>query len=117
MAVDIRRQDNGVIIVEPHGKLVGPKIVEFRDVISPEIKAFDTPRILINLEYTTAVSSSGLGVLIHAYKSVQRKNGRIGIIHVGKHIKNLLILSRLSSIFEHFETETEAVAVLNDGQT
>ena len=63
-----------------------------------------SPRILINLEHTTAMSSSGLGVLIQAYKSVQRKNGRIGIIHVGKHIKNLLILSRLSSIFEHFET-------------
>lgn len=38
MSTNIRRQDNGVIIVEPHGKLVGPKIVEFRDVISPEIK-------------------------------------------------------------------------------
>jgi len=112
MQTTIRRQDNAVIIVEPHGNIVGPKIAELRDALSPEIKAFDVPRILINLEYATGMSSTGLGVLIQAYNSVKRKKGRIGIIHVGKHINNLLVLSRLTSLFEHFENETEAVAAL-----
>ena len=112
MQTSIRRQDNGVIIVEPHGKIVGPKIAELREALSPEIKAFDVPRILINLEYTTAMGSTGLGVLIQAYKQVKGKNGRMGIIHISKHINNLLVLSRLTTLFEHFENETEAVAAL-----
>ena len=117
MSTNIRRQDNGVIIVEPHGRIVGENIVGLQESIFPEVKAFDVPRILINLEHTTAMSSSGLGVLIQAYKSVKQKKGRMGVVHVGRHIKNLLIVSRLTSLFEHFDTETEAVAALNDGQT
>lgn len=108
----IRRQDNGVIIIEPHGKIVGPKVAELREALSSEIKAFDTPLILINLEYATGMNSSGLGVLIYAYNSVKRKNGRMGVIHAGKHINNLLILSRLTSLFEHFENEKEAITGL-----
>ena len=114
MSTNIRRQDNGVIIVEPRGRIVGENVVELRESIFPEVKAFDVPRILINLEHTTAMSSSGLGVLIQAYTIVKEKNGRMGVIHVGRHIKNLLIVSRLTSLFEHFDTETEAVAALND---
>ena len=113
MSTAIRRQDNAVIIVEPHGKIVGPKIAALRDALSPEIKAFDTPRILTNLEHTTAMNSSGLGVPIHAYTTVKQKNGRIGVIHVGRHINNLLVLSRLTLLFENFENETEAVAALS----
>ena len=45
---------------------------------------------------------------------VKQKNGRMGVIHVGKHIKNLLVLSRLMSLFEHFDTETEATAALSE---
>ena len=66
MAVDIRRQDNGVIIVEPHGRIVGENVSALQDALLPEVKAFDVPRILINLEHTTGMSSSGLGVLIQA---------------------------------------------------
>ena len=117
MSTNIRRQDNGVIIVEPHGRIVGENVGELRESILSEVKAFDVPRILINLEYTTGMSSSGLGVLIQAHTITKEKQERIGVIHVGRHIKNLLIVNRLTSLFEHFDTETEAVAALNDGRT
>ena len=109
MSTHIHRKNNGVIIVEPCGRIVGTKVRELREVLLAEIQAIDVPRILINLEHTTAMNSSGLGVLIQAHKSVKRKKGRMGVIHVGSHIKNLLIISRLTSLFEHFDTEIEAV--------
>lgn len=106
------REKHSVIIIEPHGKIVGPKVVELREAVLPEVKAYDMPRILINLEHVSGMNSSGLGVLITAHTIVKNKNGRIGVIHVGKHIKNLLVLSRLTSLFEHFENETEAIEAL-----
>lgn len=112
MATYIRYQD-GVVIIEPHGKIVGEKVTEFQKAVLPEVKAFDHPRILINLEHVNRLNSSGLGVLTQAYAIVKQKNGRMGVIHVGKHIRNLLILSRLSSLFEHFEGEAAAVAALS----
>ena len=112
MAVDIRRQDKGVIIVEPRGRIVGTKVSELREVLLAEIQAFDVPRILINFQQTTMMGSSGLGMLIHAYKSVKRKQGRMGVIHISRPIQNLLVLSRLT-ILEEFETEAAAIEALS----
>lgn len=113
MSTTIRRQENLVIVVEPHGRIVGENVSALQDAILPEVKAFDHPRILINLEHATAMGSQGLGVLIQTYATVKRKKGRIGVIHIGRHIKNLLILSRLTTLFEHFETEAEAIEALS----
>ena len=60
MATEIRQQD-GVTIVEPSGKIVGPAVPELREVILPEIEAAEAPRILINFENVNMIDSSGLG--------------------------------------------------------
>ena len=112
MATEKRYQHN-VIIIEPHGKIVGSKVNELRETILPEVKAFDTPRVLINFAHAHKMNPSSLGVLMQAYAITKHKNGRIGVIHVGRHIKNLLVLSRLTRLFEHFDNETAAVAALS----
>ena len=108
------RQREGVTILTPVGKIVGNEVLEFRETIAPEIEISDIPRILINLEYVNKVDSAGLGALMEAHAIARRKKGRIGVINVGKQIHNLIILSRLSSIFEHFENEDAAVSELSD---
>ncbi len=42
-----------------------------------------------------------------------RKKGRIGVINVGKQIRNLIILNRLVNLFEHFDSEAAAVSGLS----
>ena len=42
-----------------------------------------------------------------------RKKGRIGVINVGKHIKNLVALNWLVNLFEHFDSEDAAVLALS----
>ena len=113
MATHIRHE-NGVVIIEPHGKLNGdPNIKDFRESILPQVKAYDAPRILINFAYTRRMGSSGLSVLMQAYSITKQKQGRIGVIHTGRHINNLLVLSRLASLFERFDDEADAVAKLS----
>ena len=41
------------------------------------------------------------------------KKGRIGVVNVGKHIKNLVALNWLVNRFEHFESEDAAVLALS----
>ena len=112
MATEIRQQD-GVTIVEPSGKIVGPAVPELREVILPEIEAAEAPRILINFENVNMIDSSGLGTLMEARALVSQKEGRIGVTNVGKHIRNLIVLSRIVNHFEHFDSEAEAVSGLS----
>lgn len=108
------RYEKGVVIIEPHGRLNrAPNVKHFRESILPEVKAYDHPRILINFAHAQRMSSSGLSVLMQAYAMTKKKQGRIGVIHAGKHIHNLLILSRLVSLFERFDNEADAVAQLS----
>lgn len=58
------------------------------------------------------MDSSGIGTLIGLHVSVARKNGRIGVINVSNTINNLLVIGRLITIFEHFDSEDEAISAL-----
>ena len=117
MAIQIHYHGS-VTVIKPLGKIVGPNVSELRAIMLPRLEADDDPRILINLEHANRMSSSGLGVLMQVRALAKHKNGRIGIIHINKHITNLLLLSRLSSLFEHFDNEAAAVDALStDPQT
>ena len=107
------RQQNGVSILEPDGKIVGASILGLREVLSPEIEDHDTPRILINFEKVHKIDSSGLGALLDARAMTKRKKGRIGVINVGKNIRNILVVTRIVSEFEHFDNEADAIAALS----
>ena len=112
MRTQIRKQA-GVTILEPNGKIAGSGVSKLRELISPQITFSDVPRILINFEHVNRIDSSGFSALMEARVAASRKNGRIGIINVGKHIKNLVALNWLVTRFEHFDSEAAAVSALS----
>ena len=91
---------------------MGTSVSELRETITTEVDASDTPKILIDFEKVNMMDSSGLGTLMGAHVTITRKGGRVGVLNVGKNIKNLIVRSRLASIFEHFNTEDEAISAL-----
>ena len=108
MSTTIRQKD-GIVILEPTGKIIGEAISELQEVLIEQVDISNAPCILINLRRVHKIDSAGLGTFILVYKMVRAKGGRIAIINVGKHIKNLIVQSRLINIFEHFSTEEAAV--------
>ena len=108
MATTIRMKD-GIVILEPTGKIIGEVIPELQKLLIRHIDKSKRPYILINFNRVHKIDSAGLGTFLLVYNMVRSKGGRIGIINVGKHIKNLIVKSRLINIFEHFNTEDAAV--------
>ncbi len=104
------RLKGGIPILEPHGKIVGTAVSELRERLALELlDASETPCFLINFEYVHKIDSSCLGMLVNVHVIAAQMKGRIGVINVGCHIKNLLVLSRLVNIFEHFKSEDAAI--------
>ena len=99
-----------VPILAPNGKIVGPAVSELRKKLTLWLDDAGVPCLLINFEHIHKIDSSCLGMLVHVHDMAVRKGTRIGLINVGKHIKNLLILSRLMNVFEHFDTEDAAIS-------
>ncbi len=112
MATQIRKE-NGITILEPNGKIAGRTVSKLRAAISPQIMFSDVPRIVINFEHVNRIDSSGLSALMEARVAASGKKGRIGVINVGKHIKNIVALNWLVNRFEYFESEAAAVSALS----
>ena len=112
MKTQIRQQD-GISIVEPNGRIVGSAAAALRKTIVPQIEAHNAPRVLINLENVQKIDSIGLGVLVEAHIVATKKKGRIGIAHLGKHIRNVIVITRLIHLFEVFDSEDAAVLALS----
>ncbi|MDE0636168.1 MAG: hypothetical protein OXI43_10015 [Candidatus Poribacteria bacterium] len=102
------RETNGISIIEPVSRLMGPATSELRATVLSCVNASSAPSILFDLRRVRRVDSGGLGVLLSTYGVVISKSGKTGVVNVGK-IKNLHIQGCLLNCFDHFETENVAI--------
>lgn len=112
MTTQIRRQ-YGISIVELNGRIVGSVASELGETLVAELETYDEPRMLINFEKIYRIDSIGLGALVEAHVASTKRKGRIGIIHLGEHIKDAIVANRLIHLFEFFGSEDAAVSALS----
>lgn len=115
MTVNIRKKE-GVIILDVEGKVIGSGSLELKEIISEEIKSMPEGevRLLLDLGKVPMMDSSGLGVVVAAYTSIKRRNGRIALLKAGKNIKSLIVMAKLMTIFDRYDDEDEAIAALKE---
>lgn len=114
MDVNVETRD-GVIILKLGGRIVGIAGGELRQVVDEQLKdAPASPKFLFDFADVSRMDSSGLGTLIGLHVSIARRGGRIGVINVSNNINNLLVIGRLITIFEHFDSENDAIAELQE---
>lgn len=70
--------------------------------------------IVLDLGRVRYVDSSGLGELVEAFSAVRNRNGSISLAHVSRRLSDLLIVTRLFTVFDYFDDEQEAVEDLDD---
>jgi anti-sigma B factor antagonist len=66
-------------------------------------------KLVVNLADVTYVDSAGLGAIVHSYANVNNQGGKLKLLNVTKRIKDLLAITKLLTVFETFDSESEAV--------
>ena len=66
-------------------------------------------RILINLADVDYIDSSGIGELVHAYTSVQNRQGELKLLHLTKKVHDLLQITKLYTVFDVKDDEVAAI--------
>src|ERR1041384_1253658 len=79
-----------------------------RDLMNRLLNA-DKRHFVLNLTNVDYIASSGLGQLISIWTSVQNNNGHMTILQPNKRVQRLFDITRLDTVFEILENETEAV--------
>ena len=52
---------------------------------------------------------AGLGEIVRTYTSISRQGGKLKLLNVSKRIYDLLVITKLVTIFDSYEDEAEAV--------
>jgi anti-sigma B factor antagonist len=66
-------------------------------------------KILINLADVDYIDSSGIGELVHAYTSVQNRDGELKLLHLTRKVRDLLQITKLYTVFDVHTDEAAAV--------
>lgn len=66
--------------------------------------------LLLDLTRVRYVDSAGLGELVQAYAAVKVRGGALKLLNVSRRLRELLVVSRLLTVFDAYDNEAEAIA-------
>lgn len=67
-------------------------------------------KIVLDLGNVSYVDSAGLGQLVQVYATTKKMGGAMKLLGLTKRLKDLLVLTKLLTVFESHDTEADAVA-------
>ena len=103
------RPAGDVTILDLSGKItIGEGSVQLRESVRRLLDE-GKKKILLNLGDISYVDSSGIGELVSSYTTTNNNGGQLKLLNLTKKIRDLLMITKLLTVFETFDSEEAAV--------
>jgi anti-sigma B factor antagonist len=103
------RQVGDVTVIDAAGRItLGEAASSFRDKIR-DLAAKGNKKLLLNLSDVSYIDSSGIGELVSGFTTITNNGGQFKLVGLSRRVKDLLQITKLYTVFEVFDDETEAV--------
>ncbi|MEP6903341.1 MAG: STAS domain-containing protein [Actinomycetota bacterium] len=103
------RRNGSVTVLDLQGNIrLGEGNIELHNVLRFLVEKGER-RVLLNLAGVTYIDSSGLGELVAGYTTLQKHNGELKLLHLTVRVRELMVITKLLTVFDVYEDETEAV--------
>lgn len=103
------RQAGDVTVLDMNGSVrMGEGAIALRNSIRGLIDG-GKKKILLNLGGVKNIDSSGIGELIANYTTISRDGGQLKLLNLTDKIQNLLVITKLLTVFDSYDNETEAL--------
>jgi anti-sigma B factor antagonist len=70
-------------------------------------------KLVLDLGAVSYVDSAGLGQLVQIHATTKSKGGSLRLANVTKRLKDLLVVTKLVTVFDSYDSEAAAVASFN----
>ena len=107
-----KRTKDDIVILDITGEIDLYNAPEIKDIINKLIEE-QKYNVLINLEKVSYIDSSGIGALISSLSNLKKYQGGLKIINVYASVRKVFELTKLTSFFEIFDAEEDAVGSFN----
>ncbi len=110
MSFEIQKRDReGVMILDLKGRLVvGEAASRLREEMLG-LAAAGNNKVVLNLEGVDFIDSTGLGAMVICYTTLKKGGGALKLCHLAEREIELLVLTKLTSVFELFDDEQHAI--------
>lgn len=103
----------GGVILHLKGQFIGGEETDqLRDILK-EIASQQKNKLIINLEKTSYLNSTALGVLISAHSNFVKREGKIVLCHLDKSLENIFVITKLIQVFTIEDTLDSAIKLLS----
>ena len=103
------RQAGDVTILDLSGDVrIGEGAISLRDSIR-NLADQGKKKVLLNLAGVKYMDSSGVGELIANYTTISRQGGQLKLLNLTDRIQNLLVITKLLTVFDSYDNEAEAL--------
>jgi anti-sigma B factor antagonist len=104
--------NDGIEIVELRGKFLGGVDTGELDEKLYALLGRSVKGVVLDLGSTDWMNSSGLAILLHHYKKFQDNGGELVLANLTKSIEKILVIARLTTVFQNYESVDQAVVSL-----
>jgi anti-sigma B factor antagonist len=110
MAHEIQeREREGITILDFKGRIAaGPEATALREKVA-EVSAAGKRNLVLNLAGVDYIDSTGLGALVVCATSLRKNGGNIKLENVNRRNIDLLVMTKLHTVFEVFTDEQDSV--------
>lgn len=109
MQID-ERMVGDVLILDVKGRIT---LGEGDEILKDKVNSLlnqGKKKIVLNLAEVPYIDSAGLGEIVRTYTTVSRQGGSLKLLSLTKRITDLLAITKLLTVFETYDSESEAVA-------
>ncbi|MBT3449439.1 MAG: STAS domain-containing protein [Bacteroidetes Order II. Incertae sedis bacterium] len=104
---------NSVVITLKGNVMGGPDGSKLHDTLH-ELKEGGKTNVVVDLSKVKFMNSSGLGMLISAMTTMRNAGGDLRLAKVADRIQSLLVITKLITVFKHYESVEEAAKSYED---
>ena len=108
MNYSVDERYNAVVITLKGNAMGGPDGAKLHETLH-ELKEQGKKNIVVDLGRTKFMNSSGLGMLISGMTTMRNAGGDLRLANVADRIQSLLMITKLITVFKHFDSVDEAV--------
>jgi anti-sigma B factor antagonist len=110
MSLEIEPRDReGITILELKGRItMGDEVTSFRQQVRALAQTPDS-KVILNMQQVDYIDSTGLGAIVMGSSAVRGAGGTIKLVNLNRRNVELLVATKLATIFEIFNDEQDAV--------
>jgi anti-sigma B factor antagonist len=105
----VQKEREGITVLELNGRItMGEEATKFRQIIQTVAQAAN-PKLILDMQRVDYIDSTGLGAVVMSSTALGKAGGVVKLLNLNRRNIELLVATKLTTIFEIFSDEQDAV--------